>query len=285
MGKNNRCSDLNLNDAGSIFFWGLIVLLFLLVIGNFILTMTIISFFKIGMGMESIKLVPEMKAIKFYGIADFNRVFKRDGLVESFREAPLTIESDKDFIKFDLVDRKGNVNNLLIMGSNGTDIKGVNQILIKNPETKLPIFASTKLQYNMEKPTMKLEASAVYTAELVSPIDRGLKIASDFQSIHLRGIEGTLIDGKEIFVSSEQNIFLKSSNGTIFMSAQNGIYIDIDRIQVARDHLFNHVPNDLQSKLCICYPKGVLYRVKLSKTEKGNDPCRHFDRRQFNPCF
>lgn len=94
MGKDNKCSDLNLNDSGSIFFWGLITLLFLLVIGNFILTMTIISFFKIGMGMESIKLIPEMKAIKFYGIADFNKIYKKDGVVESFRESPMTIEGN-----------------------------------------------------------------------------------------------------------------------------------------------------------------------------------------------
>ena len=92
MGKGNKCTDLNLNDSGSIFFWGLIVLLFLLVIGNFVLTMTIISFFKIGMGMESIKLIPELKAIKFYGVADFNRILKKDGVIESFRDSPMNIE-------------------------------------------------------------------------------------------------------------------------------------------------------------------------------------------------
>lgn len=94
MGKDSKCSDLNLKDSGSIFFWGLIVLLFLLVIGNFILTMTIISFFKIGMGMESIKLIPELKAINFYGVADFQRIYKKDGIVESFRESPMAVEGE-----------------------------------------------------------------------------------------------------------------------------------------------------------------------------------------------
>jgi beta-sarcoglycan len=94
MGKTSKCSDLNLDEAGSCFFWGLIILLFVLVIGNFVLTLTIISFFKIGMGMESIKLVPELKAIKFYGIVDFNRVYKKDGIIESFRDEPTTIECE-----------------------------------------------------------------------------------------------------------------------------------------------------------------------------------------------
>lgn len=95
MGKESKCSDLNLNDSGSWFFWGLIILLFLLVIGNFILTLTIISFFKIGLGMESIKLIPEMKMIKFYGTADFSRIYKKNGVIETFRDSPAVIECKK----------------------------------------------------------------------------------------------------------------------------------------------------------------------------------------------
>lgn len=92
MGKSGKCSGLNLDHPASFFFWGLIIMLFLLVIGNFILTCTIISFFKIGMGMESIKLIPELKTIKFYGTTDFNKVYKKDGIIESFRDEPAVIE-------------------------------------------------------------------------------------------------------------------------------------------------------------------------------------------------
>lgn len=94
MGKEKKCSDLNLGDSGSIFFWTLIIVLFVFVIGNFILTLTIISFFKIGMGMESIKLIPELKTIKFYGTTDFNRVYKKDGLVEGFRDSPVEVNGN-----------------------------------------------------------------------------------------------------------------------------------------------------------------------------------------------
>lgn len=135
----------------------------------------------------------------------------------------------------------------------------------------------------MEKPTRNLEANIVYAAEVVSPVDKKLNIQSI--NMFVRGIEGTLIDGKEIFASAEQNIFLKSSNGSIILNSQNGIFIDIDRIPVAPDSEYSQVRNDLQYKLCVCYPKGALYRVPLSKLHGVDDPCRHFDRRHFNPCL
>lgn len=98
MSKDNKCSDLTMNDSGSIFFWGLIAVLFLLVIGNFFLIMTIISFFNIGMGMEAIKLVPEMKSIKFYGVVDFENIYKKDGNVDTFKDSPLKIDGESIFI-------------------------------------------------------------------------------------------------------------------------------------------------------------------------------------------
>lgn len=170
-----------------------------------------------------------------------------------------------------------------MMGSNGTELKGINTFSINDPNTNLPIFASTKLKYNMEKPTRNLEANIVYAAEIVSPVDKKLTVES--YSIFVRGIEGTLIDGKGILVSADQNIFLQSSNGSIVFNSQNGIYITFDRIPIALDSEYSQVRNDLQFKLCVCYPKGALYRVALSKLHGVDDPCRHFDRRHFNPCL
>lgn len=46
------------------------------------------------MGMEAIKLVPEMKAIKFYGVVDFEKVYKRDGNVDGFKDSPLKVEGE-----------------------------------------------------------------------------------------------------------------------------------------------------------------------------------------------
>lgn len=94
MAKDNKCFSLSLNDSATIFFWGLISVLFVLVITNLILTLMVLSIFKIGFGMESVKLIPEMKAIKFSGVVDFEKIYKRDGNVETFRDSPLTIEGE-----------------------------------------------------------------------------------------------------------------------------------------------------------------------------------------------
>lgn len=94
MAKDKKCSFLTLDDTGTIFFWGLITVLFILVVANLILTAMVLSIFKIGFGMDAIKLVPEMKAIKFNGIIDFARIYKKDGKIETFRDSPLLIEGE-----------------------------------------------------------------------------------------------------------------------------------------------------------------------------------------------
>lgn len=156
--------------------------------------------------------------------------------------------------------------------------------MIRDPETNLPIFASSKFKYNVEKPMQSLETNIVHVAEVVSPLNKKLEVEAN--KIILRGIEGTSIDGKEILVSAEQNIYLRSSNGSIVLNAHNGIFMDIDRIYKLETVIeFNQNNSNLQYKLCICYPKGALYRVQLSKLHSNVDACRHFDRRYFNPCL
>lgn len=95
MGKSKGCMGGIFEEPASIFFWSLIIVMFIIVIGNFILTLSIISIFKIGFGMESIELVPEAKSIKFYGSTDFKTVYKKDGVIESFRDDPMVVEGKK----------------------------------------------------------------------------------------------------------------------------------------------------------------------------------------------
>lgn len=94
MGKGKGCSEVMGDEPASLFFWSLIVVLFILVIGNFVLTLSIISFFKIGFGMEALEVIPESKAIKFYGNTDFKTVYKKDGFVEGFKDDPMVIECE-----------------------------------------------------------------------------------------------------------------------------------------------------------------------------------------------
>ncbi|CAO1389424.1 unnamed protein product [Diamesa serratosioi] len=271
MGKTSKCSNFNFHEhSGTVLFWGFIVLLFVLVVGNFVLTLTIISFFKIGMGMESIKLNMESRTIKFFGSTDFNKVYKKDGLIDGFRDTPTLIQGDDNYLKINLVDRKGHSTNRFMMGSNGTEFKGINFLQIKDPTTNQAVFTSTnKLKYNLAKETRNLEATVVYAAHITSPIDKKLEIQSKVR-ILVSGIEGTKLDAKEIFMSAEQNIVF-DSNSSIQFAAQS-FYIDADRVPIAPLPVR---PNSGQYKLCACYPKGIIYRVSLAKLHNNKDACKH----------
>lgn len=166
-----------------------------------------------------------------------------------------------------------------MMGNEGIDIKGLNVMVVRDSMTNLPVFTtSSKLIYHLEKPTKNLESTFIHAREIVSPIDRKLEIQS--QNMFVRGIEGTKIDGKEVFASADQHISLKSSNGSIELSAQNAIYLNFERIPKVTAQR----NSDLQYKLCVCYPKGTFYRVPLLKLHDVSDPCKHFDKSYYNPC-
>ena len=116
------------------------------------------------------------------------------------------------------------------MGKNGTDFRSLNSVQIKDPITNELIYSTTpKTKYNLGKPAKNLESSMLYTMEMASPIDEKLKIHST-SKITFRGTEGTKIHGKEILLSADQNIFLKSLNGSIYIVGHSGVYIDIKNI-------------------------------------------------------
>lgn len=72
-------------------FWVIVTIIFIMTIGNLILTMTIIGVLRLGKGMEFMEMVPEAETIKFFGVTDFDRLIKKDGVIEGFADAPMNI--------------------------------------------------------------------------------------------------------------------------------------------------------------------------------------------------
>lgn len=72
-------------------FWVIVSIIFIMTIGNLILTMTIIGVLRLGKGMEFMEMVPEAETIKFFGITDFDRLYKKDGVIEGFADVPMKI--------------------------------------------------------------------------------------------------------------------------------------------------------------------------------------------------
>lgn len=72
-------------------FWTIVCIIFVLTVGNLTLTMSIIGVLRLGKGMEHLELVPEAESIKFFGVTDLDRVYKRDGMLEGFSDVPMVV--------------------------------------------------------------------------------------------------------------------------------------------------------------------------------------------------
>lgn len=88
---NHHKSSIFSQGKNAFAFWTIVTLLFILTIGNLILTLTIIGVLRLGKGMQNLELVPEAETIKFYGETDLDRVYKRDGMLEGFQDEPVSI--------------------------------------------------------------------------------------------------------------------------------------------------------------------------------------------------
>jgi hypothetical protein len=164
-------------------------------------------------------------------------------------------------IKLNIIDRKGQVHNRLTMDNDGTHLKSMSEMLIRDPSTDTSVFTtSIKLLNNVNRPTRNLIASAIHTSELVSPVDQQLKIKAI--NIFVKGIEGTLIEGKDVLATTTENISLKSLNNSIEMLSD--VYFKIDRLPIATKSVDG---SRLQNKLFACYDnstrKYTLMQVRL----------------------
>ncbi len=88
---NKSTDDTGSNGRNTFAFWLIVSIIFIMTIGNLILTMTIIGVLRLGKGMEFMEMVPEAETIKFFGVTDFDRLYKKDGVIEGFADVPMNI--------------------------------------------------------------------------------------------------------------------------------------------------------------------------------------------------
>jgi len=168
------------------------------------------------------------------------------------------------------------------MNKNGTAFKSINQFEIKNPITGDTIFSSQKPHYILSKSVNNLNAKSVSASRITSPIDEALKFTTKGKII-LQGAEGTFMESKEILWSADQNIFLKSLNGSVVLSGSDGIYIDMKNIPIVQAEHGIRTGN-IQYKLCVCMPQGKLFKVAVQKSHNNKGSCSHFNVRH-DPCI
>ncbi|VVC86811.1 unnamed protein product [Leptidea sinapis] len=256
-------SDKNGNDVSksvqkgrkTFVFWTLVCLLFVLAIGNLLLTFTIIAVLRLGHGLESMEFLPEHNAIKFFGKTNLDHIYKKDGVIE---------------------------NTHLIVNTSGVFIRGVNSFELVEPATGERVFSTNDARISLAQPLNNLLAKQISTKRLSSPVDEDLLIRSD-TSLHLQGAEGTRMESKDIHWNADQDIHLKSINGSIVLSGKEGVFIDVRYLPIAMP--LNRDNRGVgQFKVCVCMPQGKLFRVAVPTGQKVT--CSHVNMTgDLNPCL
>lgn len=239
-------------------FWTLIMLLFFMAVGNLMLTFIILGVLRLGQGMESLELVPEASLIKFFGNTDLDRIFKRDGKLESFNDAPLKLTGNNGSVIVKLVNTGEANQPKIVSNPEGTSVIGVKSFDIQDPSSGQTIFSTDFPNFGLPRGVEKLDIKLARTHRVASPIGKDLTLSAD-SYVRMKGTEGTHMDGLDITWRADQDIFLKSVNGSVVLDAPKGIFLDVKNMPIATAES----NKTLQYKICVCIPTGKVFRVPV----------------------
>lgn len=264
-------------------FWTLVGLIFILAVGNLVLTITILGVLRLGQGMQSLELISEQSAVKFYGNADLGHIYKRDGRLESFADSPVEISSQGGGVLFNLTLRSGRPVNRLTLGKNGMSLSGFENFEVKTKSNDV-IFSTATPNLNAVKNASIMHTRMAEANRIVSPMNEKLKVES--KNVNLKGAEGTLMESREIIWSADQDIYLKSINGSLVLSGKEGTFVDIRRIPVVEPSQNVNTYVSSQYKVCVCMPQGKLFRVPVPNSVNARVYCNHINMSEKNnPCM
>ncbi|CAH0403814.1 unnamed protein product [Chilo suppressalis] len=289
-GNVKNYSDKNGNDVTktvhkgrkTFAFWTLVCLLFALAIGNLFLTFTILAVLRLGQGMESMEFLPEHNAVKLIGEAQLEHVYKRDGLLEGFRDVPMMVTSENGSVNFNLQTRLSRPDTKLVVNTSGVFVRGVSSLELVDPDSGRPVFSTASPAMNIPDGLNNIRAKQVSTKRITAPVDEDLTIRSE-GSAHLRGSEGTHMESKELYWSADQDIYIKSINGSVVLSGKEGVFIDVHNLPIASSITNTDKQATGQFKVCVCMPQGKLFRIAVPTGQKVT--CSHVNMTgDLNPC-
>ncbi|XP_067012864.1 beta-sarcoglycan [Anabrus simplex] len=266
-------------------FWTLVVLLFFLAMANLLLTFIILGVLRLGQGMESLELVPEGNLVMFYGNSDLDRVYKHDGKLEGFNECPVEMTGDNASVLISVTDREGNGKPKISVGVNSTSVTGVDSFDVVDPVTGHAIFSTGYPNFGLPRGVAQLNVKIAHTRRITSPVNSSLYLRSDSYA-RLKGNEGTRMEGREIVWSADQDIFLKSVNGSVILSGHEGVSLDIKTIPIVPGGRETGNTRTPQYKVCVCMPAGKLFRVPVPPGDNAHVGCHSVDLSpENNPCI
>ncbi|XP_053961415.1 beta-sarcoglycan [Anastrepha ludens] len=263
-------------------FWTMFIILLALTIGNLILMLTIFGVMHLGRGINGIEIIPEHDLVKFYGYTDLDRVYsKQTGQIDGFVDQPVTITADDGV--YVRLHKNGQAFNRLTLDKSGIQFQSVNNFEVKDSTSGHTIFTSHRPHYNIPTGTGNLHARTVSASRIASPIDRSLNLEADL-GVSFKGSEGISLDAGNILLQSlSYDMMVNSTEGLTILEAGAGIYLDMDKIPIVSSE-FGLRTGSIQYKICVCMPKGKLFRIPVPRTRSGPKvTCAHFNVK-YDPC-
>lgn len=181
----------------------------------------------------------------------------------------------------------GHTHNKLLMSKNGTHFGEINEFEVKSPTTNEVIFTTHKPTYNLPAGASNLITKAISASAIKSPIADDLVLNATHHKkstnkISIRGSEGVKLNGEELILDGE-NIFFTAHNGTIYMSSEHGIQLDVRHIPIIQERSGLRM-EEKQFKICVCMPEGRLFRVSLPQKNIVKDICSYANLK-YDPCI
>ncbi|XP_017468222.1 PREDICTED: uncharacterized protein LOC108360457 [Rhagoletis zephyria] len=264
-------------------FWTIFIILLTLTVGNLILILTIFAVMHLGRGISGIEIIPEHDLVKFYGYTDLDRVYsKQTGRIEGFIDQPVSITGDDGV--YVRLHKNGQAYNRMLLDQSGIQFQGVNNFEVKYSTSGDTIFTSHRPHYNIPAGSGNLLAKTISASRIASPIDSSLNLEADL-GVSFKGSEGISLDAANILLQSQSyDMLVNSTEGLVILEAGAGIYLDMDKIPIVSSE-FGLRTGSIQYKICVCMPKGNLFRIPVPRIRSGPKiTCAHFNDKH-DPCI
>nr|CAG4641262.1 EOG090X0F7H [Eulimnadia texana] len=246
-------------------FWALVFALFVVALGNLFLTITIYNVLRLTKSMESIEVVTPSNLMKFYGEISINRIVKGDGRISGFADRPIEISSIDSNIEMKVDSDDNTFPSSVNVGLDSVEFRNIERFDMLHPGRRTVAFSTMFPNFGLPKGVQKLTINKASASRITSGLESSLTLQSD-SHLRIRGNEKIAIDGKELLFLADQDLVFRSINGSITLDGKEGITIDTDNIPVAKEFTGKITA---EYKLCICMPKGTLYRVPVLENDNS----------------
>ena len=239
-------------ESNAYFFWAIYLTLLIIAVGNLITTMVIINVLRIGPeGMEAIEFAPLEKAIKFFGNADLGHVYQHNGVISGFAgedleiigdDASIVIQADKDDIQ----------SPRMTLSEEGIFVDNVHDLSVLDPETGDVVFSTSDPELQLPAGVNHLQTEETEVNSVVSGVGEDMMIRSD-RRLEVRGAEGVMLEGREMSLTSSEDISLESVEGEVTLDG--GVMLDtvmlphggVQGYQVMHQQLYRQVSQETHS--------------------------------------